>query len=431
MKNRFRKVKLYTFIVPIFIFGLAAFSFGCKTPPPKDAELEIWGIFDDSDIYEPLIKEYTEEFKHITIKYHKQISSDYEKDLLNIMASGRGPDIFMLHHTWPARYGDKILAAPIGLMTPKQVQDDFVDVVYNDFVVNSDIVALPLSVDTLALYYNKDLFNTAGIPQPPKTWEQLLADVEKLTIKDESWNIVQAGAALGTAKNINRSTDILSLLMFQSGTQMVNDKKDSALFHKEIIIDGEIFRPGQRSLQFYTDFADSLKSVYTWNTRMHYSIDTFYEGRVAMMFNYSYHIPTIRAKAPYLNFGISTMPQIATSDVSIDYANYWGMAVSRNSEASEEAWKFIIWLTNKENSQKYLEAAKRPTARRDLVLWQKDDIDLGVFAEQSLTGSSWYQKDASSVEIVFADMIESVVLGQATVQEAIDKAANQVGLSMK
>lgn len=431
MKVKIKKVNLYTFVVPIFIFGLAAFSFGCKPPPPEDAELEIWGIFDDSDIYEPLIKEYTEEFSHVTIKYHKKISSTYEKDLLNIMASGRGPDIFMLHHTWPARYSDKILAAPIEVITAKQVQDNFVDVVYNDFVINNDIVALPLSVDTLALYYNKDLFNTAGIPQPPKTWEQFLADVEKLTIKDESWNIIQAGAVLGTAQNINRSTDIISLLMLQSGAQMVNEKKDNAVFDESVKINGEDFSPGQRALQFYTDFADSLKSIYTWNTRMHYSIDAFYEGKVAMMFNYSYHLPTIRAKAPYLNFGISTMPQITTSEVNIDYANYWGLAVSRNSGASEEAWKFIVWLTNKENSQKYLEAAKRPTARRDLVLWQKDDLDLGVFAEQALTSRSWYQKDSASVEIIFADMIESVVLGQATIQEAIDKAVNQVTLSMK
>tara|TARA_Y100000294_G_C8458966_1_gene297766 strand:- start:353 stop:850 length:498 start_codon:yes stop_codon:yes gene_type:complete len=165
---------------------------------------------------------------------------------------------------------------------------------------------------------------------------------------------------------------------------------------------------------------------------MHYSIDAFYEGKAAMMFNYSYHLPTIRAKAPYLNFGITSMPQIATSTViEIDYANYWGLAVSHNSESARAAWQFVTWLTNKENSQKYLELAKRPAARRDLILWQKSDSDLGVFAEQSLTSRSWYQKDSSAIETILADMVESVVLGNATISEAINKAAKQTTLLME
>jgi len=434
MEVKIRKINLYTLVVPVFIFSLAAISFGCKPEAPPEANLEFWGVFDDSDVYKELIDNFTAAYPHIKIEYHKKTSSEYEKDLLEAMASGRGPDIFMLHHTWPSRYEDKIYAAPLELTTSKIVQDDFVDVVYDDFVTDGQVVALPLSVDTLALYYNKDLFNTAGIPQPPQTWREVLADVEKLTIKDERWNIIQAGAALGTARNINRSIDILSLLMIQSGAQMVevNEDKARVVFDQSINLNGEDFSPGQRALEFYTDFADPLKSVYTWNTRMHYSIDAFYEGKAAMMFNYSYHLPTIRAKAPYLNFGITSMPQIATSTViEIDYANYWGLAVSHNSESPRAAWQFVTWLTNKENSQKYLELAKRPAARRDLILWQKSDSDLGVFAEQSLTSRSWYQKDSSAIETILADMVESVVLGNATISEAINKAAKQTTLLME
>ncbi len=347
------------------------------------------------------------------------------------MASGRGPDIFMIHHTWVPKYEDKIWAAPSDLVLIKDIQDNFVDVVYKDFVVDGYVVALPLSVDTLALYYNKDIFNTVGIAQPPETWEEFLDVLEKLTIKDDRDNIIRAGASIGTARNVNRSTDILSLLMLQSGAQMTDQNKTRVIFDDAVKLDNESFYPGQRALEFYTDFANPLKSSYTWNTRMHYSIDAFYEGTAAMIFNYSYHLPTIKAKSPYLNFGVARMPQIESSEKDINYANYWGMSVSRNSESSEQAWEFINWLVQKESSKKYLEETKKPTARRDLVDWQKDDKDVGIFAEQSLSAQSWYQVDSLSIENIFADMIESVVLGEETIGKAIDKSINQINLLMK
>ena len=426
-----RVTTLYIFIAPLLIFGLAAAFPGCKSKKVnRSVELEFWGVFDGSDVYKELISDFNEEFSNIKINYYKKQNSSYEKDLLEAMAAGRGPDIMMLHHTWTPRYEDKIWGAPAELISIRTLQDNFVDVVFDDFVVDGYIVALPLSVDSLVLYYNKDILNTVGIPRPPETWEDFLVAVEKTTIKSDEGDIVRAGTALGTARNINRSTDILSLLMLQSGAKMINEEKTKITFNQNVVVDEESFNPGESALQFYTDFANPLKSVYSWNDRMHYSIDAFYAGEVAMMFNYSYHLPTIRALTPYLNFGVSAMPQIKDSEKDINYANYWGLTVSRNSSEAEAAWRFITWLTDKENAQKYLDLTKKPTARRDLVFWQKDDTDLGVFAEQSLTARSWYQVDNLTIETILADMVESVVSGRTTVKESVNRAVNQINILM-
>ncbi len=422
---------LYSLFFPVFILGLAAALPGCKDDPLKSVELEFWGVYDDSDIWRSLISDFNKEHPKTKITYYKKTYASYEKDLLEAMATGRGPDIFMLHNTWLPRYQNKIKFATQDSITFKEIQDNFVDVILDDFTLDGKIAAISPSVDTLALYYNKDVFNTLGIPQPPPTWEEFLKDVEKITQKDERGNIVRAGAALGTARNINRSTDILSLLMLQSGVQMVDDDKTRPTLNKSITFEGEDYYGGERALEFYTDFANPLKSVYTWNNRMHYSIDAFYEGKTAMMLNYSYHIPTIRAKAPYLNFGVAPMPQIKTTANSVNYANYWGLTTSLNSEEPERAWQFIAWLAQKENTQKYLELAGKPAAHRGLILLQKNDPDLGVFAQQALTAYSWYQVDNLSIEQYLADMIESVIIGEATIKEAISKATSQISLLMK
>jgi multiple sugar transport system substrate-binding protein len=428
-------------ILPLFLIliFLSVSGFGCRDPYEKEEiTLTFWNLWDDSGQWRELIEAYEEANPNIKIRYYKKNFLEYEEELIDALAAGKGPDIFVVNNSWMPRYSDKI--NPISqelitdsqkLITEREFKEQFVDVAYYDFVVDGKIYAVPFSVDTLALYYNKDFFNTVGIPEPPKTWEEFKDAVERLTEIDEYGNIVRAGAAIGTAKNVNRSTDIVSLLMFQSGVQMTNSKNTAAIFNQGIEINGKDYLPGLTALRFYIDFANVSKRVYTWNPRMHYSIDSFYEGKAAMMFNYSYHIPTIKAKAAKLNFDVAPVPQITGSEVDVNYANYWANAVSSLSSYPTEAWDFILFVAQKENLEKYLTETEKPTARRDLVIKQIDDIYLGVFAEQALTAQSWWQVDDKRIESIFANMIESVVLGQVTAEEAIELAVTQVNRLME
>lgn len=418
-------------IAAVLILILGAFIFGRKPGPSEEAELEFWGVFDDSDVYGPLLAGFSAAFPEIKVSYYKKDVATYEKTLLEAMASGRGPDVFLIHNSWIARYLDKIYGAPAEIVTLKQVQDSFVDAVYDDFVVENVIAGLPLSVDTMALYYNKDIFNTEAIAQPPATWDDFLDAVEKVTQKDERGNILRAGATLGTARNINRSTDILALLMLQAGTPIVDETNKTAVFGQAIETAGETFKPGVNALQFYTDFANPVKSVHTWNTRMDYSIDSFAKGQSAMMLSYAYNLPVVRAKAPYLNFAVAAMPQISATGTDVNYANYWGLVVSKNAASPQAGWRFVNWLTGKESAQQYLTKTKRPAARRDLVAWQKNDPEVGVFSQQALSAVSWWQVDNSALEQQFADMIESVVLGEQTVEQAVSRAAERVSALMR
>ncbi len=155
------------------------------------------------------------------------------------------------------------------------------------------------------------------------------------------------------------------------------------------------------------------------------------QGKTAMMINYSHHIDTIRAKSPYLNFGIAPVPQIKGREFDINYSNYWGLTVSKNAKYPEEAWKFLLYISRSDNLKKYLEKAKRPTPRRDLIEWQRENPDLGVFANQALSARSWYQADNQAIETIFANMVESVVLGAETIEQALEKAADQITILMR
>jgi ABC-type glycerol-3-phosphate transport system substrate-binding protein len=393
--------------------------------------LEFWGVFDDDRDFRPVIENYKRQTR-TNINYTKFSFDDYERSLVNALAAGKGPDIFMVHHTWLPKHADKMAPMPrvvsgenAPLMTIGQFQEQYVDVVYDDLTNGDRIFAMPLYVDTLALYYNKDLFNTAGIPEPPKDWDEFNEDIEKLTRLDSRGNIVQSGAAIGTVDNINRSTDILMALMIQSGVKMIDDR-GSAVFSKSI----KGIKAADVALQYYTDFSSPLKRLYTWDDSLNYSVDSFVEGDTAMMFNYSHQTGVLRGKAPRLNFTIAPMPQIAPNDIK-NYANYWAVAVANSSDKIDESWDFITYLTSKEGSSRYLSETLRPSARRDLINIQRSDADIGVFAVQGLSAKSWSQADNTAIELIFAEMINEINAGNMSISDALRNAEAKVNVLMR
>lgn len=442
----------------------------CKGTPQavqeamKPVNLVYWRVFDDQDAMNDIIAAYQAIHPNVSITYRKFRSEEYEQQLLNAFAEDRGPDLFSIPNTWVKEYQTKILPMPASTTLPYQVttgtikkettielrtsptislraiRTDFTDQVAKDVIVNYQetgsapaerVFALPLYLDTLALFYSRDILNAAGIPEPPQTWTEFQQDVKKITKIDKQGNILQSGAALGTAYNIERSTDILSLLMMQNGTAMTTDDGGNATFANIPPGASMTSPPGEDALGFYTDFASPYKEVYTWNSTLPNSLEAFTTGRTAFFFGYSYHIPEIKNLAPKLNFAIAKMPQIEGGQ-EVNFANYWVETVSKKTKNQNEAWDFIQFAAKAENAQKYLAKAKKPTALRSLIASQIEDQDLSVFASQILTSKSWYHGyDEPAMEKIFEDMVEQVVAGAQTTEEAINWAQGRVNQTMQ
>ena len=380
--------------------------------------ITVWGLWHESRYLTNTIKAFTDQ-TGVKVQYKKIASvAAYERELLTALAEGRGPDVFVIHHTWVDGKRGILAAAPTTVVDPRAVQDEFVDVVSKDVVRDGLVYALPVSVDTLAMYYNKDLFNDAGIAKPPETWTDFQRMVEKLTTVNRLGTIQQSAAAIGTAANVNRGPDIVQLLMMQSGLPIINDRGNVDVSNAD----------GERSLTFYTDFANRGKKIYTWNLQQDFSIDAFAEGDTAVMFNYSYHIPTVQAKNPRLNFSLGRMPQIAGSAVEnhSNFAAYWPYAVSNSSTAPTAAWRFVRFVTSQSQADAINTAHTTPPALRSSVIESQRDPELGVFADQALTAKSWSRPDIAAADSIFNQAIDDVVTGASTAKEALRRAEDQL-----
>lgn len=434
------------------------------TEASKPVEISYWRVFDDSDAFTDIIAEYNKIHPNVSIVYRKLNYNEFEKKLLEALAEDRGPDIFSIQNTWMRGYQNKLLPMPESIALPyrtvqgtikkdvvwemrtnksltlRDLKSKFVDQVEEDAVLaavdektgaaTDKIFGLPLAVDTLALFYNKELLNAAGIPEPAKNWQELQEHVKKLTKQDAQGNITQAGAALGAGGNIERAADILSVLMMQNGAEMADERGYATFNIVPQGLAGRTLPPGIEALTFYTDFASPQKEVYTWNETLPNSLDAFIQGKAAYSFGYSYHLPVIRARAPKLNFGVSRLPQIS-GNREINFANYWMEVVSKKTAHPNEAWDFVQFMSGAEMAQKYLNKTKKPTALRALIQKQSEDIELYPFVSQVLTAKSWYRgKNAGAAEQALKDMITSIISGAKTMAEAINLGVQKVNQTL-
>lgn len=465
--------KKFFFILSLLFF-LPVLGFGCKgisqeqQAAIKPITLNYWRVYDDYDSLSEIITAYQALHPNISVNYKKLRPEEFQKELLEALAEDRGPDIFSIHNTWLRAYQSKILPLPPALKvafqsvegsyqkelkvdikniaTPsvKQIQDKFISAVADNVALsgvdvktnqNSKMIyGLPLAVDTLVLYYNKNLLDQAGIAEPPKTWADFQKDVILLTKIDQENNIVRSGAAFGSFKNVLRAADILSLLMMQNGAPMTSESGFPTFNLTPAGFSGEA-APAEQALRFYTDFAQPTKQVYSWNERMTDSLDAFCRGQAVFFIGYGYQIPLIRARAPKLNFSVANIPQV-NLDNPINFASFWVETVSKKTKYTNEAWDFILFATNPKNVVKYLDKTQKTTALRELIPAEKENPEISVSASQLLTAKSWYKgRDAEAAEKYFLEMIDTVFAKETLNDEevyhkAINTAVTKIGQTM-
>ncbi len=423
MKKIFKKLAR-PFVLLLVLTQLAAscslFGGLNNTPSEPPVTLVIWRVFEDEQTLRPVMDAYSQLHPNVQFRYERKDIAGYEDALLNALAAGAGPDIYSIHNDWLPKYQDKMAPAPAGLFTARDFRDAFIDVAWEDLTASGELYAIPFNSDVLALFYNRDMLGSAGIAQPPRTWNEMIDAVKKLTRQDRLGNFVVNGVAMGTSTNINRATDILSLLMLQNGTQVYNTSRSVSTIDREISSpDGDRYNPGAQAIEFFTQFANPAKETYTWNAKNNYSIDAFVAGQTAMIFGYSYLVPTIRNKAPLLNFGIAPVPQIDLTRPKVNFANYFAESVSKASPNAAVAWDFLKFASSAEQMRKMYEVHPQPAARKDIISEQIGDHDLGVFAEGALTAKTFYKPDAAKVESILARAIDEVVLRGKTPQQSV------------
>ena len=347
-----------------------------------------WGLWEPETVVKPLIDDYQKDHPNVKITYVQQSPREYRERLQTALSQSKGPDIFRIHNSWVPMFRSDLSPVPVSVFTAQSFDSTFYPAARADLKVGANYAAIPLMYDGLAMFVNDDLLKSTGLPVP-QTWDDLRVVAQAMTKCDTSdgtcaagAKILQSGAALGTADNVDHWQDILATLMLQNNVNLIAPAGKSA----------------EDALSYYTIF---VREDHMWDSTLPASTFQFAAGKVGIYFGPSWRIFEILAQNPQLKFSTHPLPQLPVDPTRGEqpaaWATYWAEAVNKKSAHAASAWDFLKFLSTPESLQKlYQNAAASGRSfgeiypRTDMADSLKDSPYVAAFIQQAPIARSWY-----------------------------------------
>ena len=415
--------------VAFLIAGVGVFAaFGGLLGGSRVGPVVIWGTA-DADTMSALIQTLRPSDKALQdVSYVYKDPLTYDQTLLNAMASGQGPDLFLLSQNDLQSFSNKIALIPYSAVSQAQFTSSFIDE-GSLFLTPQGSFALPFSIDPLVMYWNRDLFASAGLAQAPVYWNDFLTVAPKITSFSGGSTVARSAVALGEWQNVTNAKAILSTLFLQTGDRIVARTADGtpAPVFGQTPSQAES-NPDESALRFYTEFANPGKTTYSWNAALAQSSDAFAAGDLAVYFGFASEYAALVARNPNLHFSVSLMPQLQGNAEHLTFGTITGLAISRSATNPTGALAVAQALTSQPAIAALAGSVFLPPVRRDVVVDSSASAAMQTFIQSSLIAQGWLDPAPAQTDAIFKTMIESVVSGSQLPSGAVSDGSQALQL---
>lgn len=401
--------------------------------PPRGGaagELVVWGTAPEPALG-PILDQFNKDYEaYFTLRYEEKPPLKLEREFVEAKADNRAPDLLLLPHELSLSQRSRLAPLPPDFLSLRQFRDTFIDA--GELLVDeAGIVALPLIVDPLVMYYNKNLLAEAGLAVPPVTWTEFVAKTVGLTTFDAGGNITKSAVALGETRNILHSKDILTMLFLQAGNPVIARRGDA--YVSELNRDfGTTLKPTVAVLDFYTQFADPARPNYSWNRARPEARAAFSRGQTIFYLAYASEYAALGRENPHLDFDVALVPQSAATrpDGAVGprllLGRLFSVAAVRAGPKTGAALSAAAALAGSNVPATLSEILFLPPARRDLLARGSTDPALALFYRAALLARAWPDPDPAATKKIFDEMVESVTTGRLRSSEAVALADQQL-----
>lgn len=419
----------YIFLTIFGIMAVVAVIIFAKAPSAADKQaiaargnVTIWGTFPLSGGLDAVINQLNQQYKNaFSATYVFHDPETFDRDIVEALASGKGPDILLLPNDLILRHSDKIEIIPYVSIPERDFQALFIQAA-EIYKRATGVLALPFAVDPMVMYWNRDLFNNESITQPPRYWDELLSLTPKLTKHDpKTSEITQSAVPFGEYVNVDNAKDILTMLFLQVGNAVVKVAPDGKPSMDLMTMGDPLIPNGDvaSAFRFFMDFGNPLKNIYTWNRARGTSRNEFINGNLAMYFGFASDYKILKEKNPHLNFAVAPIPQPRDAKVEITFAHVHGLAVMKSSKNKQTAFFAVQHLLETEPSGNFAANFNLPPVRRDLLQNRPTDAVLSVFYDEAIRARTWLDPKPEESSKSFRQMVESVSSGRTTIPSAL------------
>ncbi len=421
---------IFGFFIVAGVIVIATFGKSGGSGEDVPAEAIVWGTL-PADIVNSVVSKYNEaQSGALQVTYEAFSEAEFKQELIDALASGTGPDAIIVQGDHLAEYEDKLYTVPFESITERLFRDTYTQG-SEIFVSRNGILGLPILVDPLMMYWNRTLLNTARLPEPPRFWDELVDFHPKLTKVDDSFNVLQSVIALGEYGNVDHAREIIATLIMQAGNPIT--LRDAGNRLGVIIADdlGLPEAPADSALRFYTEFANPVKPLYSWNRALPRSQDFFIRGDLALYLGFASELFAIRDKNPNLDFDVTAIPQIRESSFVTTFGRIYGIAIVKQTDNVAGAFRVMTLLSGSDAGALWSEKMNLPPVRRDLLAGEPQDPYQALFYDEALIASAFLDPNSSETDKAFSDMVANITSGRLSISRAVADVSARLGAEIR
>lgn len=278
--------------------------------------------------YKMIIEAFEKENPDLKVDVIDIAAADYPDKMTVMLAAGEDVDVFAIKDFASySNYLNRRYLTPLDTY----VKRDKVDLKLYGTALNyikdkGKLMALPYRSDIYILYYNKDIFDKAGVPYPSNdmTWQQFSEIAKKLT-SGEGTNKIW-GAYIHSWRSQVQCPILLT--------------------SKNTLVDGKyaFLKPAYQmvlKMQNEDKSIMSLAEIRTSNT--HYR-GIFETGKVGMLYMGTWFIGSLLADKHNVNWGIAKAPHWPENKAGDTIAGLTSMAINSKSKKKDAAWKLVSYM---------------------------------------------------------------------------------------
>lgn len=391
------------------------------TQPSTEPVTLLWGFWgspEEKASHERVAQAFMADHPNIKIEYFFAPWDDYFLKLNTLWAGGDPkaiPDVFFL---WPTpSYAAKGVLENLQPYIQKSGYnlDDYWPYLLDSARYKGDVYGLPRDIEAHALYYNKKLFDEAGVNYPTDnwTWDDWLAALEKLTKQDANGRVTQYGLGMEGGK--------WPILVGQAGGMVLDDLTNPSkctLDTPEAI----------KGLTFFYDLMDKGYAMRNATLSQQGGDAAVFEtGQVAMIVQNSSRVPTFNANST-LDYDVAPVP-IPQGGRRWDMNGGAAWVMSASSANKDAAWEFLSWLQSAAGGESIytkngeIFPALRPVANSQDFLGVDKPANRKAFitgAEAAAPGGFGYFPEWDELSgSVIGPQLDRLWVGEATPEQVI------------
>ncbi len=329
-------MKRSCFVIFVTLLFVATFMFA-------NVRLVFWHSM--ADYQKPALDKLVSEFNstHPDIHVVAIYEGNYDQTVTKLKAaflSKNTPDIVQLNieHLRIFTANRQLLDLSRFISETPSLKSDFVDSFWKTVVINGKPYALPFNISCLMLFYNKDLFEKAGLDpnKPPRTWKEMEEMAKKLTVHAPNGRTIQYGLFWGVSGE-DTAFYQFEPLIWQNGGKIFNSSMTKCLVDQPQAVG---------ALKRWKSWFD--KGISPANMTLQEGIQAFMMGKIAMGPMTSGGIRYALDNLPW-DLGVAMLPSHKATVTTLGGGS---LAILSNisPEKQEAAWEFIKWMTNTKNT---------------------------------------------------------------------------------